>query len=50
MPNFRICKIINDRVYDLQGTMSHFRCAALAVIQLCMHAECISSILPDASV
>ena len=32
MPNFRVCKITNDRVYDLQHATYHVRCAAVVDI------------------
>ena len=47
MTNFRMCKIIHDRIYDLQNPSGHVWCLALAGIQLLMPAEYIVSLLPD---
>ena len=47
MVNFHICKIINDRVSDLQDLTGHDRCATIEDIQLLMFAEYIISMLPD---
>ena len=47
MPNFHICKVINDRAYYLQETTGHVRCAFVADIKLLMPVVCIVSMLPD---
>ena len=47
MPNFHICKVANERVYDLQDSTGHIRCTSVADIQLLMTAEYIVSMLPD---
>ena len=39
MPNFHICKGINNRAYDLQDLTGSVKCAAVADIQLIMPAE-----------
>ena len=46
MPNFHICKAINDRIYSLQDTTGHVRCTSVANIQLLRPAEYIASMLP----
>ena len=45
--SFCICKIINDRAYDLQDPAAHVRHATVADIQLLMPAEYVVSMLPD---
>ena len=40
-PNFRVCKVINDKAYDLQNPTGHVQHAAVANIQLLMPAQCI---------
>ena len=47
MPNIRICKVANDRAYDLQDQTGHVQHAIVAKIQLLMPAEYIVSMLPD---
>ena len=44
--NFRICKIINDRAYDLQDLTGNVGHAVIADIQLLMPAEYIVNLLP----
>ena len=44
---FFICKVINDRAYDLQDPTGHFRWTAGTDIQLLMPAEYVVSTLPD---
>ena len=34
MPNFHICKVVNDGEYDLQDPAGHVRYASVADIQL----------------
>ena len=47
MPNFHICKVINDRAYDLQDPAGHVTCVSVADVQLLMPAEYIVSMLPN---
>ena len=47
MPNFYVCKMINDKAYDLQDKTCHVRLASVADIHLLMPAEYIISMLPD---
>ena len=46
MLHFHICKVNNDRAYDLQDPTGHARCTTLADIQLLMPAEYIVSLSP----
>ena len=50
MPKFCICKVINDRAYDLKDLTGHVRCAAVTDVQLLMPAEYIVSMLPEIKV
>ena len=50
MPDICICKVINDRAYDLQDPTCHVRHASMADIQLLMSAEYIVHILPEIKV
>ena len=51
MPNFHICKVINDGIYDIQDLTGHVRNASVADIQFLMPAEnIVSMLLPDIKV
>ena len=47
MCNLHICKVINDKAQELQGTTSHVRHSSVADIQLLMPAEYTVNMLPD---
>ena len=47
MLNFHVCRVFNDRVYDLQDPAGHIKCASLADIQLLKPAEFIVIVLPQ---
>ena len=47
MPNFHICKVINDKAYDLQDPTGHVRCGSVANVKLLKPAEYIFNMLPD---
>ena len=50
MSNFHICKVINDRPYDLQNPSGHVCHNFVEDIQLLIPAEYIVTLLPDAKV
>ena len=45
MPNLHICKVKNEKGYDLQDPAGHIQHATVPDIQLLMPAECIVSML-----
>ena len=47
MPDFHICKVINNRPYDFEDPTGHVQHASVADIQLLMPAEYIVSMLPN---
>ena len=50
LPNFCICKVISERMYDSQDPTGHVKRTAIADIQLLMPVEYIVSTLPDITV
>ena len=46
-PKFCMCKVINDRAYDLQDQADHDRHAVVADMQLLMPAEYIINMLAN---
>ena len=47
MPNFHLCQVITDRVYDLQDLTTHVGCVTIADNQLLIPAEYIVGMLTD---